>query len=88
MDIKGHWFALLDPIVYMYALFWFYFGIFDFSCKYLMLCSFPELDLSKSYSCFLWIRPAPSSLTIHDIELSSYSVFTFLFFSVYCSVSC
>ena len=70
----------------MHALFWFYFGVFDFSCKYLMFCSFRKLDVSKSYSCFLWIPPTPSSLTVHDIKLSSSSVFTFLFFSIYCSV--
>ena len=63
-------------------------GVFYFSCKYLMLCSFPKLDVSKSCSYFHWIPPTPSSLTVHDIELSAYSVFTFLFFSIHYSISC
>ena len=45
VDIKDHLFALLDLTLYMHALFWFHFGIFDFSCKYLMHCSFLELDI-------------------------------------------
>ena len=36
VDIKGHSFPSLDLTLYTHAPFWLCFGIFDFSCKYLM----------------------------------------------------
>lgn len=84
MDIKDHWFVLLNQTLYMHALSWYYFGISDFSCKYLIHWSFLKVDMQISCSCFLWIPPAPGSLIIHEIELSSYPVFFVLLCLLLC----
>ena len=78
VDIKGHGMVLLNLIIDMHALFWFHFGIFDSSCKYLMLCPITESDYQRSCSYSLLIPPISSSL-IFIMELG----FTILFSSVH-----
>ena len=67
-------------------MFWFYFGVFYFSYKYLMLCcSFPKLDVSKSCSCSLLIPPISNPLIfMKELGLTISSLFVHaLFFFIF-----